>query len=247
MKHYKLFTFAALALLAAFALGGCAASAPQPVPGPDSSASSTSPESIVLPVPESSEEEPSEGVAGEPQRLVVADAAMYRGTVTAVEEVEEAGSNLLLVTLKSETGTGYTPAVFSVYITADTRLSFEKEKLEPGAYLEAYYGAPPAGEQKIANAIAVNLLTPAELSVYNGELVDMQKRDDGGVSLLLKPLLGEGMEALFHISEDTSVFLNLDELKKGDKLNIYFSGAATFSIPPQSTALELRRYAAPEE
>ncbi|WP_312643062.1 hypothetical protein [Hydrogenoanaerobacterium sp.] len=208
----------------------------------EESAASSQPDNLSM---AASSEASSESIEEETAKLIVADAAMYRGTVVSIDAMTESGSEILLLTLKSVDGTGFTPSTLPVAITVDTKLSFEREKLEKNAYLEVYYGGEPTEKQQYAKAIAVNLLVPAERSVFNGELVEVMRQEGSDkVSLLLKPL-GEGMETVFHISDETQVYLNLDELKAGDKLNIYYNGIATFSIPPQSTAMEIRRYTAP--
>ena len=211
-----------------------------------SSGETATQQTIQNPVTASSKSEADDGydMIGVPQ-LVISDSMMYRGTVLSIDSLPDSDAEILLLTLMSVDGTGFSPSTLPVAITEETKLSFEKQKLEKGAYLEVYYGANPKEKQQYAKAIAVNLLIPAERSVFNGELVEIieNSEDKDKISLLLEPL-DEGMETVFHISDKTQLYIKLEELKKGDKINIYYNGIATFSIPPQSTAMEIRPYTA---
>ncbi|MEG2852410.1 MAG: hypothetical protein RR879_06110 [Hydrogenoanaerobacterium sp.] len=182
-----------------------------------------------------------------PEKLTVADAAMYRGTVTEIKNGDDSGT--LLLTLKRADGTAFMPVINHIEIDTATRLSFDKKTLAVGDYLEVYYGVSPVIKpipaKEYKKAIAINRSFPAEGTVFNGELVEIMKNDrDGSTSLLLKPI-GKGMETVFHIFEDTQIYLDFAKLKKGDKLNVFYNGIATMSIPPQSSALELRYYTKP--
>lgn len=166
---------------------------------------------------------------------MVADAALYRGIV--VEAAQGEGSEITF-TLRQAEGTNYGSRELVFRTGESTYLGCDADEIQVGAYLEVAYG----GVSQIYDfqeALTVKKLTDASLSVFNGQFVSTQ--GDSG-SLLLKDLK-TGNEMIFHISDNTQVYLDRGKLKAGDKVNVYFSGASTRSIPPQATALEIRAYA----
>ena len=178
-----------------------------------------------------------------PEKLVVADAYMHRGTVT---EIKAGASGTTMLTLKRADGTAYIPSTLQIEINADTRLSFPKEDIKKDVYLEVYYSGLEGEKSKYAKAIAVNILTPADMSVFNGEVLEIIDNSHfNSTSLLLKPI-GKGMETIFHIHDETQIYLDFKNIKKGDKVNIFYNGIMTMSLPPQSSAAELRTYTPPE-
>lgn len=175
-------------------------------------------------------------------KIIVADAAMYRGTITNIKT--DKALNTVDITLKRADGTAFTPATAVFTLDNNTKMNFKREELAKGQYIELYYGKP-ANEGEAAKAIAVNWLNPSDMTIFNGEIVEFMKNDrTDGYSLRLKPI-GRGMETVFHISDDTQMYVSLSDLQVGDKVNIFYNGVATMSIPPQSNAAELHRYTAP--
>lgn len=169
-----------------------------------------------------------------------ADAAQYRGVVEKIENID--GETEII--LSQAEGTNFGSQTLITRITPETRHMFELSTLKTGDYLEVWYGIPLEGEKEdIAYfpAIVANLLPEASISNFNGEITEITKDSETSGSILLTSLDSD-YDVLFQYDENTKIYLNLDELEKGDKLNIYYSGVTTRSIPPQAFALEMRTY-----
>lgn len=178
--------------------------------------------------------------------LQVSDAAMYRGTVVSLEETE-AGTVALL---RQEKGTDFGAETMRFLIEERTRLSFARENLVAGSYLEVFYGAPyqtKADAETAVPAISANLYLSAEMVNFNGTLEEIAPGRTEGSGVLVMTNLENGETVLFHYSADHSkIYLNLNELKAGDRLNIFHRGIFTLSLPPQGSLLEVRRMAEPD-
>ncbi|WRS28479.1 hypothetical protein U6B65_04925 [Oscillospiraceae bacterium MB08-C2-2] len=206
---------------------------------PEQSVSSE--ENIPIPLPE----EPSEleeTAASEQERLVVMDAAMYRGMV---DDIRQQDGQLHSFRLTQAQGTSFGPASVTVKTDENTRMSFDAGLLQQGDYIEVFYGRPleQSAETEIT-ALTLNHLGKAENVLFSGTFVVLTKdeKKEGSGRLLLTSL-NTNDEWVFHYSEETQIYLNLDDLIAGDSLSILFSGASTRSIPPQAFALEIRRFA----
>lgn len=186
---------------------------------------------------------PEESQTGGGNPIYVTDAALYRGTITAI--TEEDGQTILR--LEQAEGTNFGSAILNVAIDSNTSLSFDKDKLEEGRYLEVFYGVPmDGGIPDPVTAIGINLLLDAAQCVYNGVVVEVQPSDDPEAGTLLLYSGTETNTIYFHYNSQTQVYLNISELQPGDKVNIYYSGVVANSSPPQATAYELRRYTEPD-
>ena len=176
--------------------------------------------------------------------LYVADASLYRGTVTEVSLEQGVGS----FTLAQAAGTDYGQEERTFTVDQSARFSYPLERLKAGAYVEVFYG----GEQSPARVIASNYLGEEELVVYNGVLLGVQQGEDGQ-SLVMAPLedlllcgnstleeLYPLAEIVFHCGEETQFYLSADQLVLGTRLNILHTGVTTRSLPPQGNALEVR-------
>ena len=235
---------AALALCAAMAACAQPGSGESPAPagesGPGSSAAQPAAESGSGP-----ESEPQEAEPMEP--FYVADAALYRGTVTSIDTTL---SGETLYKLEAYPGSGLQEQLLAVP-TGDTKASFDFSTVALGDHLEVFYGAPPAGEETCGltcyDIIAVNRLLPAEAVYYNGILVKAEEREDGSLDLVMvpedtaQPDWEDPMKQfIFHTGEDTQFYMNEADLISGAHLNLYHRGIMTMSIPPQGGALEVR-------
>lgn len=168
------------------------------------------------------------------------DAAMYRGTVRSVEMQD---GDIALV-LAQAPGTNFGTPELTVILDKNTKSGFDFATIKPGNYLEVYYGIPMEGGIPVdVVAIVVNRHLDATSTIYNGTIVEIEAGEGGG-RILLSPLEGN-TETLFRYSDATQFYLDINALKPGDKLNIFFSGITTRSIPPQANALEVRYYAEP--
>ncbi|MEG2204432.1 MAG: hypothetical protein RRY21_04645 [Oscillospiraceae bacterium] len=174
-------------------------------------------------------------------KLSVADAALYRGTVCSIESA--AGGKA--VVLEQAEGTNFGAKSLSFLLTPDSRLSFEDAQLAVGAYLEVYYGralGQPLDEKAVHSVIVANLYPDAAMVNFNGTLRAIESTGDGGGRLTMEEM-GTAQEVIFNYdSAHTQFYLNLGELKPGDTLNIFHRGAYAMSMPPQGSPLEVRRY-----
>lgn len=177
------------------------------------------------------------------EKVHVADAAMYRGTVMEIKE-NDGGKTLVLEQAK---GTDFGSPTLTFVTTDDTRLSFEADKLVKGVYLEVYYGQAPGQKldaTKENNAIGINLYPSSEMVVFNGTIKVVEPNPDKeGEGQITMSNLDREEEVVFNYSQDnTQFYLTFEDLKVGDKLNIFHSGAYTRSIPPQGSAIEVRMF-----
>lgn len=173
----------------------------------------------------SSSEQESSSVA-EVQPPVVADAALYRGTVTEIS-----GQQL---TVEQYDGRDYGEPVIVFTLPEEVENTFQE-----GEYVEIYYGALKESAPAQADAISVNKLADqAESVVTNGTIKEVTTSEDGTVTDLLLTD-SNGQEVVFHISESTQIYMNAEDLKEGTEISVLHSGAFTMSLPPQGNALEI--------
>lgn len=261
MKKLLLVT---LCLLLATAAIGCTATAAtsQPEPSSGSASDSQPPSSTVQPPPDSNASSESEAPAGLPfvndpdNRLTVADAMQYRGTVTKVStdvpKADGTGSYALVLTLEQAKGTNFGAPSLQFAIDENTRLGFEVEgEMEwEGAYLEVYYSymtknAPDP--DAVYDAIAINYLGVAEMVNFNGTVAEIVPHPDkeGEGRYLMTDLENPEYQVFFLYGPQTQFYMNQSDIKVGDQLNIFHSPAMALSLPPQCAAWEIRPYAAP--
>lgn len=256
MKWLRMILIASLAAMASLLLlAGCGAASSQ-TPGESASQQVEEPADIQ---PEESAEVPEETASadgeaasaaeesGAQDKIVVADAAMYRGTVLTVEPQEDGST---LVHLQKAEGTNYTQKEMVFRFQEDTPLSFSMEDLTAGLYLEVYYGASPeqdaaADQGQVLDALGANLYFETAMVNFNGTFQEWTPSDgsDGSIGSLTMTDLTSGETVIFHCSDSTQMRLNVEELQPGDKLNIFHQGVYTRSLPPQGNALEVSKYA----
>lgn len=206
---------------------------------------SASSETSSQPISESSAEEQDElSEESEPQPDVAmpapADAALYRGVVGDITPGDE---DSLTIEIAQPVGVNYSMPKLTVVVNKNTSAGFDTAGIKQGDYVEVYYG--PAGEQapESVDAIVINRLAPAEVSVFNGTVKEItpDENDENSGDILLESL-DDQSETIFHYSDETQFYLDFATLEVGTKLNIHHSGATTRSIPPQGNALEVRSY-----
>ena len=93
------------------------------------------------------------------RRLTVADAALYRREVRGLDE-----NRFYLVQVP---GKDYGDGIVRFSIGEGTKFSFDRETLEEGQYLEVYYSDVQETYPPQTEAIAVNRLPDAAMSVFN--------------------------------------------------------------------------------
>lgn len=163
--------------------------------------------------------------------VYVADAALYRGTITEIQgnvyRMEMApgrnyGEEVLLVTMEQDT---------PVYAIPETGL-------QTGDYIEIYYTMLQETYPAQTTALGVNYLAPnAEDVVFNGVVQSIEQENEEGLAMLL---LGDnGQEALFRTGGQTQIYMDKADIVPGAHLSIFFNGVMTLSLPPQSTADEI--------
>lgn len=175
------------------------------------------------------------------ENLYVADAAMYRGTIGSI--VEDGETTTVVLTQPEGINFGTPTITFS--LDDDTKFSFDESELVEGSFIEVFYGRS-MGETDYTqtfNAIAVNRYIDATSANFNGEIIEIAKdvENDTQGSFTLKEL-GTEQVIVFYYGDESSLYLNVDELVVGDKLNIFHSGAVALSLPAQGNIIEARTY-----
>lgn len=203
------------------------------------------------PVPESRQPESpssqSESDTEVYERLYVADAAVYRGTVTSLAPGSDGG---WVMVLEQAPGTNFGAPSLTFVTDENTRYSFPASKLDEsivGVYLEVFYGIAPgqpldaSAQQK---AIGINDYMTADMVNFNGVVMEVSSFDDkpGEGQILTHELGDENNVVAFNYSGETQFYLDFDSIAPGDKLNFFHSPAMTRSLPPQTFALEVRKY-----
>ena len=188
----------------------------------------------LLSAPESSQPEVSRP---EDEYLSVMDAPIYRGAVTAVSEKD----GVYELRLEQVEGTDFGYPSFIMHTGENTRANFAFTDLALGDYLEVYYGERNDGLPPII--IAANKLPPAADCVFNGELTALEHQGQEG--RLEMTSLSNGEVVHFNFDDTTQFYVDMENLKTGDKLNIYHRGTLTKRVPPEGFALEVRPYTAP--
>ena len=167
------------------------------------------------------------------------DAIMYRGTITEIT-LEKDG---VVALLEQAEGTNFGHRAMRGFLDPESSfLTFDIADIQVGDYLEIFYGGALAlSEPPFVTAIQAYKLLAASLVLYNGELVEIM--EDGSLVLNHIGSMPGDEQHVFHIDDATQVYMNLDDLVPGAKLNIFYNGIATRSLPPQSTAQEVRPFA----
>lgn len=177
-------------------------------------------------------------------KVYIADAALYRGTVTAMEAAEEG----TLLTLEQAPGTDFGSPSRQFLLTEESRLSFKSEQISQNIYLEVYYTVE--NPEEAALILGANFYETAEMVNFNGTLSSVwESPDRPGQGMLAMVERNTGEEVHFNYDKNggTQFYLEFDALQPGDELNIFHRGIYTLSLPPQGIALEVRYYAAPAE
>ena len=165
-----------------------------------------------------------------PETVYVADAAQYRG-----ELLEQADGSWLVAQVP---GRDYGYPSLTFIIDENTKTSAPWKDYTPGDYVEIYYGV---AQGETAAAIGINKLGRADMVIYNGILKEKMEQE-GRISLLLESMENPGQTAVFHISEETQLFFNWEDVQPGDAFSILYNGIMTRSLPPQANAKEISRY-----
>lgn len=200
------------------------------IPAPDSS------EVAPVPLVEPSQPEPTNEILPP-----VADAVLYRGVVESVETKD----GVTIVKLAQAAGTDFGKPTLTVTLESVTRRGFVGAEPVVGDYLEVYYSAT-VGQPTTDTmaAIQVSLLPATDTCLYNGVVAEITAESDKeGYGDMMLTALTDSNEIVFHYTPETRFYLDFSALKAGDKVNIFFNGVTTRSIPPQATALEVCPYA----
>lgn len=177
-------------------------------------------------VNESSSSAPESSSTQEVQPPVVADAALYRGTVTKVADRQ--------LTVEQYDGRDYGELVIVFTLPEEDQGTWRE-----GDYVEIYYGALRESAPAQADAISVHKVADqAETVVTNGTVKEVTTGEEGKISGLLVTD-SNGQDIFFHIGTDTQIYMNQDDLQEGKEISILHTGAFTKSLPPQGNALEI--------
>lgn len=164
--------------------------------------------------------------AAESQLQVVADTTLYRGTVTAVSDHQ--------LTVEQHDGRNYGEPEIIFTLPDSGATGFRK-----GDYVEIYYGdlretAPAQAEAILAEKLADKV----EEVVTNGTVQEVLEGENGVIADLLL-IDSNGQEILFHISEETQIYMDKEALIPGEKISVLHDDVFTLSLPPQGNAREI--------
>lgn len=166
---------------------------------------------------------------------IVADTSQYRGIVTSVYEED----GVYTFTLSQVEGTDFGMPQRNFQTTDTTKFNFDKELLKEGNYIEVFYNASNDSIIETENAILINQLLNADLSIYRGTVSSITKKNKKSGEILLTS--EDKVETIFRYSKKTKCNLNIDSIKSGDDLTIYYNGILTRSIPAQGFAMEISK------
>lgn len=175
---------------------------------------------------ESSSSVPESSSTQEVRPPAVADAALYRGTVTEVLDSQ--------LTVEQYDGRDYGESVIVFTLPQEDPGSWQE-----GDYVEIYYGEIRETAPAQADAISVyKVADQAETVVTNGTVKEVATAEDGEISgVLIND--SNGQDVFFHIGTDTQIYMNQDDLQEGKEISVLHTGVFTRSLPPQGNALEI--------
>ena len=169
------------------------------------------------------------------------DAARYRGTVAFADRAAEGET---VCRLTAFPGSGFAEELL-IAVGPDTKADFDLAEIKEGDHLEVTF-LPFREEDSPVPVLEVIRLFPAEMVYYNGIMVEREIDEDGSIDLVMVPQgtplesWGDPMKQFIFHARDAVFATPAEELPEGALLNIYHKGIATFSIPPQGVALEVR-------
>lgn len=177
--------------------------------------------------------------------VFIADAAIYRGTVTATSKDGES----FVYELEEYEGTDYGADKISIYLAGSAMTNIAPEQIVTGNYVEIFYaGSIEAGiDGELLEAVGLNFIGESPEAVnFNGIIEEINPHPDkeGEGSILLTDLNGEN-ETIFNYNSngETQFYLNFEDLTVGDKISVYHGSAVAMSLPPQIFAIEVRHLA----
>lgn len=227
--------------LLSLSLVGCNTPDSTPKDTPDVSDTSSTSSSEVEITSEEAEAPSATDLPKTTEPIMIADVAMYRGTV---ESIEKDGDEHRILIVAQEKGTQYGPPKMEVHVYDDTQLNFDFDELQVGQYIEFYYSSLVITEgMEAAEALAINHLGLAEMRVFNGTIKEINWENDTKGSMLVESVDDKG-DMLFHFEDDgtTQFYLDAKSLEEGSEISIFHNPAVAASMPPQTTALEIRPY-----
>lgn len=173
-----------------------------------------------------------------------ADTAMYRGNVTDITTAD----NTTTMTLAQVKGTNFGAAEMNFVFGDNSKMNFNLSDLKTGQYIEVYYGVSIDGTTNYSETqtvIVANLLQNANMVVYNGEIVSVTpavSEETSKYSGKLEVKLENNTTMIFNCGEDTQFYMNMSNVKEGTPVNIYGNWIIQTSMPPQTTAWEVREF-----
>lgn len=78
-----------------------------------------------------------------------------------------------------------------------------------------------------------------EDNITSEAIIKAIEKDEDGTRVLITPIDEDSMDIMLNVFEDTKI--DLDSLKEGDTVIATYSKAMTRSIPPQSSAIEIKK------
>lgn len=175
------------------------------------------------------------------KKLVVADAALYKGQI---EEVKNINGQTSILVKKHQNDKGYSELIF--HINENTRINTNSiADLQKGQTIEIYYsGMVTRSLPGQTTAIAINLVKQPSLqqgAVFQGTIKEI--KNNNHISFLINGHHNDNsfvQDVVFHVSDNTKIVNgNIEDIKVGTKVQVKYSGIMAMSIPGQASAEEI--------
>ncbi len=175
--------------------------------------------------------------------FTVADAPLYKGEIAQINNTKF-GTDLLV---NKSNGSNSTHESLIFHIGKDTKINVDIKNLKVGDSVDIFHSLAMTNSlpgQTAAIAVNVvakenNYLTVADAPLYKGQVQEIRKTEQGMDLLVNKTNESNATykSLIFHIDKDTKINMENENLKVGSKVDIFYSGLVTRSLPGQTTAV----------
>ena len=184
--------------------------------------------------------------AAQASSLAGSEVKVFRGTIVDFA-VNDAGQTVWI--LAQEIGADYGATFLNVAVTPELPMGSSGQQADIGntTHLEVFYTTMNTqGMTPEVTAVAVNVLLPVDLTIFNGKVAEITPDPDkpGTGSILLDPIDEGKQQTVFNYSTNETTWegISPESIKPGDALHILYDGISTRSLPPQSFAGVIRPY-----
>jgi hypothetical protein len=167
-----------------------------------------------------------------------ADTAVYRGNIKSITAEGDATK----IVLNQVRGTNYGIYEMTFLLNNNSRVNFGSQNLIPGQYLEVYYN-PNDLSSGMRTIIVANLLQNSDLVIYIGQITNVYEAPENSSYYgQMEVKLENNSTMIFNYDGQTQFYMDLSNLKAGTNVSIYGNWIISPSMPPQTTAYEVREY-----